>query len=90
MKKRIKVLYRKNLKMTPGKLAAQACHAVLGLAPEEDIGIVVLEASDNKFFQTIDDLEKTDSRFYVVEDVGWTELEAGTVTCLAFYSHNKG
>jgi peptidyl-tRNA hydrolase len=55
---KIKVLYRRNLKMTPGKLAAQTGHAVLGLQPVDSYtAIVVLAASDKKFFEKVEELK---------------------------------
>lgn len=83
--KKIKVFYRRNLKMTPGKLAAQSCHAVLGLSPE-DYGdtVVVLTASDAKFFELIDTLKQKGIKHHVVTDAGRTELEPGTQTCVAY------
>lgn len=45
--KRIKILARKNLKMSPGKLAAQSVHAALALAAlvplDPMMSVVVLE-----------------------------------------------
>jgi len=84
---RIKVLYRKNLKMSPGKLAAQTGHAVLGLQPIVDTSIVVLEASDKKFFEKIEQLESEGEKHHVVCDAGRTEVEPGTQTCVAFLEY---
>ena len=48
--KRIKILVRKNLKMTEGKVAAQVIHAALGLAEKEKLSplqtVIVLLVSD--------------------------------------------
>lgn len=60
--KRIKVLVRRNLKMSGGKIAAQGIHAALALAsvigatPEELMEMaylttVTLDASDQKFWR---------------------------------------
>jgi peptidyl-tRNA hydrolase len=83
---KIKVLYRRNLKMTPGKLAAQTGHAVLGLQPVDSYtAIVVLAASDKKFFEKVEELKGTaEVKHNVVTDAGLTEVEPGTNTCLAF------
>jgi peptidyl-tRNA hydrolase len=78
--KRIKILYRKNLKMSPGKLVASQCvHAALGLEDTDYMmSVVVLGVSDKKFIEEIPSAE------YVVADAGYTEVPEGTYTCLAF------
>ena len=85
MASRIKILYRKNLKMTEGKLAAQSVHAVLGLNLETvqltpDLSVVVLGVSDTKFGEA----EAEQDPSYTVYDAGYTEVPAGTATCVAF------
>lgn len=84
-----KVYYRKNLKMTPAKLAAQVAHAVCRLcinttydAPDK---VIVLEARDAKYESIKQDLKKAAVYFLVQTDWGLTELEAGTETVLAFW-----
>jgi PTH2 family peptidyl-tRNA hydrolase len=84
---RIKVLYRKNLKMSPGKLAAQTGHAVLGLQSIVDTSIVVLEASDRKFFEKLEELKVGGKEHHAVCDAGRTEVEPGTITCVAFLEY---
>lgn len=80
--KTIKIYYRRNLNMSPGKLAAQSVHAALGLKDVDAMdSVVVLEASDKKFAEILAN-HLTDS--YVVSDAGYTELPTGTKTCLAF------
>lgn len=82
--KRIKILYRKNLKMSPGKLAAQAVHAALALTSLEKLdplqSVVVLEVTDRKFNEKING----EGKLAVVRDAGYTEVAPGTLTCLAF------
>lgn len=86
---RIKCIYRRNLKMTEGKLAAQCVHAALGLAkmfPEAGDpmhSVVVLEASDKKFN------EAKGPDVYVVKDAGRTEVEPGTETVLAILERDS-
>ena len=77
---RIKVIYKKNLKMSEGKVAAQVSHAVknLGLTPI-DCDIIVLKVSDKKFDELI--LEKD---CYIQTDKGLTEVESGTQTAAAW------
>lgn len=80
---KIKILFRKNLKMSPGKLAAQSVHAALGLSsPHPLMSVVVLGVSDAKFE------ENKPRAQYLVRDAGYTEVPAGTETCLAFYEDN--
>lgn len=98
MGRQIRIIYRKNLKMTPGKLAAQSVHAALGLKtlfPQLTAmdSVVVLQASDAKFEQI--KLEHKGDTFelgtdnecdcYVVKDKGLTEVLPGTETVLAFF-----
>lgn len=77
---KIKAIYKKNLKMTEGKVASQIAHAVknLGTTPKDCI-IVVLGVSDKKF----DELVK-ENDCYVQKDLGLSEVEAGTQTAAAW------
>jgi peptidyl-tRNA hydrolase len=81
---KIKAIYRKNLKMTEGKVAAQVAHAVknLGITPV-DCDIIVLKVSDKKFEELI--LEKD---CYIQIDKGLTEVESGTKTAAAWIDSN--
>jgi len=81
---KIKAIYRKNLKMTEGKVAAQVAHAVknLGVTPVE-CDIIVLKVSDKKFEELI--LEKD---CYIQTDKGLTEVESGTKTAAAWIDYN--
>lgn len=78
---RIKAIYRKNLKMSEGKISAQVAHAVknLGFTPT-DCDIIVLGVSDKKF----DELTKENDS-YIQYDFGKTEVEAGTPTAAAWF-----
>lgn len=81
--KRIKVLARKNLKMSEGKLAAQCVHAALGLYksdPQEHWSCIVLQASDAKFNEA-----KQLHKGFTVTDEGYTEVEPHSETCFAYY-----
>jgi len=76
----IKVIYRKNLKMSEGKMAAQVAHAVknLGITPK-DCDIIVLKVSDKKFEEY---LQKESG--YIQHDKGLTEVEPNTPTAFAW------
>ena len=80
---KIKVIYRKNLKMSEGKVAAQVAHAVknLGITPK-DCDIIVLKVSDKKFDEYL-----TSSKIgiiYIQYDKGLTEVEPNTPTAAAW------
>jgi len=83
---RIKAIYRKNLKMSEGKVASQIAHAVknLGETPK-DCDIVVLKVSDKKFNEM--SLNQMYDR-YVQYDKGLTEVENGTPTACAWIEEN--
>ena len=83
---KITILYRKNLKMSPGKLAAQVGHAVayvVAAGADPQASIVVLQATDKKFF------EATKEPCIIVKDKGLTEVEPGTATCAAFITKDE-
>ena len=77
---KIKAIYRKNLKMSDGKIAAQVAHAVknLGITPK-DCNIIVLKVSDKKFNEMT-----RDNDCYIQTDKGLTEVEANTQTAAAW------
>lgn len=77
---KIKVYYKKNLKMDVGKIASQVAHAVknLGETPV-DCDIVVLMASNKKFEEI-----KEKYKCYVQVDKGLTQVPVGTETALAY------
>ena len=81
---KLKIVYRKNLKMSAGKLAAQSVHAALLLgAWDPKMTVVVLGLSDKKYYETVA-RHKECARF---KDAGMTEVLAGEETCAAFYEN---
>ena len=80
---RIKILARKKLKMSPGKLAAQSVHAALALAVLDDrvdplMSVVVLLVNEGKFNEAKRGIHA------VIRDAGFTEVAPGTETVVAF------
>jgi peptidyl-tRNA hydrolase len=82
---RIKILVRRNLKMSDRKMSAQCVHAALGLRDKfpqhRHWACVVLDASDNKF----EEAKIAHPEAYVVTDAGLTEVPAGSETAIAWY-----
>lgn len=80
---RIKVIYRKNLQMSDGKVAAQVAHAVKNLGPTPtDCDIIVLKVSDKKFIETMNECLSYTS--YLQTDKGLTEVNPNTDTAFAW------
>lgn len=84
---RIKAIYIKNLKMSPGKLAAQVAHAIKNLdKTPPDIDIVVLGVNRKQFTTLIQEDNGIPrlSPVYIQVDKGKTEVDEGTVTAAAW------
>lgn len=82
--KKLMMLVRKNLKMTENKTGAQCAHAALGLYAKDaqkHHKCVVLDASDKKF----EEAKEKHPEAYVVHDAGYTEVEAGSETVMAWW-----
>jgi peptidyl-tRNA hydrolase len=76
----IKAIYRKNLKMSEGKVAAQIAHAVIGLGITDPLCTIrVIKVSDQKF----DTLTMRDD-CYIHSDYGFTEVPEGEKTAAAW------
>ena len=89
------LVVRKDLKMYAGKIAAQCCHATIGILKKNKkykikmwsgMGekIVVLKCKDAEEMYKIQCKAKLNNiSTYLVMDAGLTEVEPGTVTVLA-------
>lgn len=66
----VRVVYNGNIKMSPGKLAAQAVHAALAAYGIAHGSVVVLQGS----------VRKVEAMDVQIRDAGLTELKPGTLT----------
>lgn len=86
---KIKIYYRKSLKLSEGKLAAQVGHVckelgrILPSKPKEDV-IIVLGVSDTKYKELSLQYQTEDLFWYEQVDNGMTEIAANTVTCFGY------
>jgi len=91
---KIKIYFRKNLKLTPQKLAASCAHVTMQLGymwscmgeyydPLETT-IVVLMASDKKFNELKEENSGEDILSHLHVDHGFTEVEAGTEVAFGY------
>ncbi|HEX7468620.1 MAG TPA: aminoacyl-tRNA hydrolase [Methanobacterium sp.] len=88
------IIMRGDLKISRGKIAAQACHASLGSYKRADETMirkwereggkkVVVKVSDLKeLFEIYELVKATDISYFLVKDAGHTELPESTITCL--------
>ncbi len=90
------IVFREDLKLSPGKMAVQAAHASVGVILKSDILTYVLSNWLKEGFrkivlkvkteQDIFDLEQkcilNNIPYFVVRDFGLTEIEPDTVTCI--------
>ena len=86
--KKLKMVVRRNLKMTANKTGAQCGHAAIGLYkkdPQEHYKCIVLEASDAKF----EEAKVQHPEAYVVKDAGHTEVPAGSETVMAWWEEDE-
>ena len=86
---RIKIHFRKNLKMSPEKLASQCGHVA------KEIGrmmasnaradkIIVLGVSDSKYRKLCEEFQREGILWYEQVDSGLTEVIAGTSTAFGY------
>ena len=88
------IVMRADLKMSRGKIAAQACHACLGAYKKAEDRVikrwetegekkVVLKVNDlEELFEIYELAKVTNMPIYLVHDAGHTELPRSTITCL--------
>src|SRR5438445_10471023 len=88
------IVFRKDLKISKGKIISQGCDALLGtfLEADEKIKSIWLKEGSKKIILTVKNLKdltllykkakKMKLPCYLVKDAGLTQVERGTVTCL--------
>jgi len=88
------IVIRKDLGMSVGKIAAQACHASLGAFKKasrskikrwEEDGekkVIVCVESKEEILKLYEKTKKEKISCFLVEDAGLTELKPGTITAL--------
>ncbi len=91
------IVVREDLKLSCGKIAAQASHAAVGCAflakkkrtkwfrewkDEGEKKVVVRVENLDELFELEMDAKARDITTYIVSDAGLTEVPPGTVTCL--------
>ncbi len=88
------IVMRSDLKMSRGKIAAQACHGSLGAYKKSDQSklrkweqegekkVVVKVSSLEELFEVFELVKAADLAHYLVRDAGHTEIPSSTVTCL--------
>ena len=91
------IVSRKDLKLSPGKLAAQVAHAAVACAlatrknnkkwfkkwlAEGGKKVVVVAENEDDFYSLKENAESLDIATNIIEDAGHTEIPAGTKTVL--------
>ena len=76
----VRIVYNGNIKMSPGKLAAQAVHAALKAYGIDHGSVVVLQGS----------VKKVNEMDVQIHDAGLTELKPGTLTAGASLEKVEG
>ncbi len=88
------IVIRNDLKLSKGKLVAQACHASLEAYKKseekdidgwEDTGVkkVILKVSDLKeLMEVYEQLKQAKLKPALIKDAGLTEIPSGTTTCV--------
>lgn len=88
------IVVREDLSMSPGKIAAQACHASLAAYRRTDKvsqtrwdvegeKVVVVKCKDLKELLALrDQAKKLRLSWAIVQDAGFTEVPSGTITAL--------
>lgn len=91
---KIKIYYRKSLKLSEGKLAAQVGHVckelgrILPSYAKDDV-IIVLGVSDTKYKELSLQYQTEDLFWYEQIDSGMTEIIKGTPTCFGYIAEER-
>ena len=95
----IKIYYRRNLNMSGSKLAAVCTHIGKELALQNPMyfegndfmkdKVIVLEASDKKFNEYVNDFLAYDIPHHIHVDSGLKEVEKGTACAVGFVYYDE-
>lgn len=88
------ILISTTIKMSPGKVAAQACHAAVGAIEHTPYSLkskwacegqttIILKASEAEILTVMEAAARDHIPFQLIRDAGRTEIEPGTLTALA-------
>ena len=96
------IVFRKDLKISKGKMIVQACHASLGSFLETDKKIrekwikegskkIVLSVPTlEELLSLVEKTKKMKIPKFLVKDAGLTQVKQGTVTCFAIGPEREG
>ena len=92
--------YNRNLKMSEGKLAAQIGHVCKQIGITEGLSYCEFEENDNEDVIVVlglretkfkEKLQECEGKYltYTQTDLGYTEVEKGTITCFGYVEDIK-
>ncbi len=102
MKMKQVIVVRGDIGMSPGKLAAQCCHAsvsavlaskktkVSGWTAEGQTKIVLQAPNEDSLLELKQKCDKARIVSFIISDAGHTELPPGTVTCIGIGPDAEG
>jgi peptidyl-tRNA hydrolase len=96
----LKIIFRDDLELSPGKMVAQGGHAITGClynaySPDETSWVkdgmrkITLKASYKELIECYYQSFASDLNVFLVLDLGYTELETPDVTCLGIFGRKE-